>query len=320
MDVKKSKTSNKRKAAFERRRRKGYNKYIRQKRKEKKKREEAEKKAKEKARLKKEKERLKEKNKKPVGRPKKRGPKKKRKKKTEIIKKSPGRHALLPFNYKIISCRNGIQNKFIGKYRTIEDAYNVFNELKFNDKNIIFQSVITGDDKMKNSVDEYIIIEKTDSKPNVLRNEYGKLVEQNVNKDGWVIIDKFRYKREETFWVYGYNSKNDRKTFLWVYNNLVVNDSDGFNFKRVFLYKNKLIIKDDIENIEMVLCKDVSDAVRMYNKIEEWVKIDKNKQILFLGDFSDIGDRRRKLEDELIKLTGWSKKKVQMKTTTYYQK
>lgn len=320
MVVKKSKTSNKRKAAFERRRRKGYNKYIRQKRKEKKKREEAEKKAKEKARLKKEKARLKEKNKKPVGRPKKRGPKKKRKRKTEIIKKSPGRHALLPFNYKIISCRNGIQNKFIGKYRTIEDAYNVFNELKFNDKNIIFQSVITGDDKMKNSVDEYIIIEKTDSKPNVLRNEYGKLVEQNVNKDGWVVIDKFRYKREETFWVYGYNSKNDRKTFLWVYNNLVVNDSDGFNFKRVFLYKNKLIIKDDIENIEMVLCKDVSDAVRMYNKIEEWVKIDKNKQILFLGDFSDIGDRRRKLEDELIKLTGWSKKKVQMKTTTYYQK
>ena len=320
MVVKKSKTSNKRKAAFERRRRKGYNKYIRQKRKEKKKREEAEKKAKEKARLKKEKARLKEKNKKPVGRPKKRGPKKKRKRKTEIIKKSPGRHALLPFNYMIISCRNGIQNKFIGKYRTIEDAYNVFNELKFNDKNIIFQSVITGDDKMKNSVDEYIIIEKTDSKPNVLRNEYGKLVEQNVNKDGWVVIDKFRYKREETFWVYGYNSKNDRKTFLWVYNNLVVNDSDGFNFKRVFLYKNKLIIKDDIENIEMVLCKDVSDAVRMYNKIEEWVKIDKNKQILFLGDFSDIGDRRRKLEDELIKLTGWSKKKVQMKTTTYYQK
>lgn len=320
MVVKKSKTSNKRKAAFERRRRKGYNKYIRQKRKEKKKREEAEKKAKEKARLKKEKARLKEKNKKPVGRPKKRGPKKKRKRKTEIIKKSPGRHALLPFNYKIISCRNGIQNKFIGKYRTIEDAYNVFNELKFNDKNIIFQSVITGDDKMKNSVDEYIIIEKTDSKPNVLRNEYGKLVEQNVNKDGWVVIDKFRYKREETFWVYGYNSKNDRKTFLWVYNNLVVNDSDGFNFKRVFLYKNKLIIKDDIENIEMVLCKDVSDAVRMYNKIEEWVKIDKNKQILFLGDFSNIGDRRRKLEDELIKLTGWSKKKVQMKTTTYYQK
>lgn len=320
MVVKKSKTSNKRKAAFERRRRKGYNKYIRQKRKEKKKREEAEKKAKEKARLKKEKARLKEKNKKPVGRPKKRGPKKKRKRKTEIIKKSPGRHALLPFNYKIISCRNGIQNKFIGKYRTIEDAYNVFNELKFNDKNIIFQSVITGDDKMKNSVDEYIIIEKTDSKPNVLRNEYGKLVEQNVNKDGWVVIDKFRYKREETFWVYGYNSKNDRKTFLWVYNNLVVNDSDGFNFKRVFLYKNKLIIKDDVENIEMVLCKDVSDAVRMYNKIEEWVKIDKNKQILFLGDFSDIGDRRRKLEDELIKLTGWSKKKVQMKTTTYYQK
>ena len=321
MEVKKRKTSDKRKAAFERRRRKGYNKYIRQKRREKKKREEAEKKAKEKERIRKEKERLKAKNKKPVGRPKKRGPKKKRKRNVVKVLKSPGRHALPPFNYKIISCRNGVQNKFIGKYRTIEEAYDVFNDLKTKDRDVIFPSIITGDEKIKNSIDEYILIEKSDSQTSLLRNEYGKLVEQVVNKEGWAVIDKFRYKREELFWVYGYNSKNDRKTFLWIYTNLVMSGIDGyFSFKRVFLYKNKLLIRDDSERLEMVLCKDVGDAIRMYNKIEEWVKRDKIKQILFIGDFSEISDRRRKLEDELVKLTGWTKRKIQMKNTTYYQK
>jgi hypothetical protein len=321
MEVKKRKTSDKRKAAFERRRRKGYNKYIRQKRREKKKREEAEKKAKEKERIRKEKERLKAKNKKPVGRPKKRGPKKKRKRNVVKVLKSPGRHALPPFNYKIISCRNGVQNKFIGKYRTIEEAYEVFNDLKTKDRGVIFPSVITGDEKIKNSIDEYILIEKSDSQTSLLRNEYGKLVEQVVDKEGWAVIDKFRYKREELFWVYGYNSKNDRKTFLWIYTNLVISGIDGyFSFKRIFLYKNKLLIRDDSERLEMVLCKDVGDAIRMYNKIEEWVKRDKIKQILFIGDFSEISDRRRKLEDELVKLTGWTKRKIQMKNTTYYQK
>lgn len=321
MEVKKRKTSDKRKAAFERRRRKGYNKYIRQKRREKKKREEAEKKAKEKERIRKEKERLKAKNKKPVGRPKKRGPKKKRKRNVVKVLKSPGRHALPPFNYKIISCRNGVQNKFIGRYRTIEDAYDVFNDLKTKDRDVIFPSIITGDEKIKNSIDEYILIEKSDSQTSLLRNEYGKLVEQVVDKEGWAVIDKFRYKREELFWVYGYNSKNDRKTFLWIYTNLVTSDIDGyFSFKRIFLYKNKLLIRDDSERLEMVLCKDVGDAIRMYNKIEEWVKRDKIKQILFIGDFSEISDRRRKLEDELVKLTGWTKRKIQMKNTTYYQK
>ena len=57
-----------------------------------------------------------------------------------------------------------------------------------------------GDEKIKNSIDEYILIEKSDSQTSLLRNEYGKLVEQVVNKEGWAVIDKFRYKRESSKW------------------------------------------------------------------------------------------------------------------------
>ena len=314
-----------RKAAFERRRRKGYEAYLRRKHREMAKREKEEKKRKEKERLKKEKERLKKeeaKKKRPVGRPKKRGPKPKRKRKVVKIPQKTGPKPKAPYTYKIISCRNGVQNKFIGRYRTIEDAYEVFNDLKTKDKNVIFPSNITGIHQIENSVDEYILIEQNDDKTStLLRNEYGKLVEQTINKEGWIIIDKFRYKKEETFWVYGYNSRNDRKTFLWIYQNLIVANTDFiFDFKRIILYKNKVVIKNDENDINIVFCKDESDAIRMYNKIEEWAKRDKNKQILFMGDFSAISDRRRKLEDELIALTGWTKKKIQMKNNTFYHK
>ena len=324
MEEKKKKIDG-RKAAFERRRRKGYEAYLKRKHKEMAEREREEKKRKEKERKKKEKERLKrlkEKKKRPVGRPKKRGPKKKRKKKIEKIPQKVGPKFQKPYSYKIISCRNGVQNKFIGRYRDIKEAYDVFNALKTQDNNVIFPSNITGIHQIENSVDEYILIEKNEDKTStLLRNEYGKFVEQTTNKNGWIIIDKFRYKREEEFWVYGYNSKNDRKTFLWIYNNLIISDLyDNLDFKRIFLYKNKIVIKNDANEIELVLCKDESDAVRFYNKTEEWIKRDKIKQVLFMGDYSSISDRRRKLEDELIALTGWTKKKVQMKNNTYYRK
>ena len=320
-EKKKRPLTKKQKAAFERRRRRGYAKYIKEKRREITKRKRKEAKEKEKAKKRKLKERLKLKNKRPVGRPKKRGPKKKRRKPINKVKKSPGRHALPPYNYKIISCKNGIQNKFIGKYRTIEDAYDKFNFLKNEDKDIILPILVTGDLHIKNSIDEYVLICKDDSSSTLLRNEYGKLVEQKTNKDGWNVIDKFRYQKEETFWVYGYNNKNDRKTFLWIYENLISTDVEWyFNFKRIILYKNKIVIKDDSENINLILCKAVSDAVRLYNTIEEWVKRDKIKQVLFVGDYSEISDKRRKLEEELLKYTGWSKKKIQMKTTSYYNK
>lgn len=323
-EKKKRPLTEKQKAALERRRRRGYEIWLKKKHKEMAKREKEEKKRKEKERIKREKERLKkkeEKNKRPVGRPKKRGPKKKKKKKIVKVLKSPGRHSLPPYTFKIISCRNGVQNKFIGKYRTTEEAYEVFNNLKMADRNVIFPSSITDAHEIKNSIDEYILIEKTDSKPSVLRNEYGKLVEQTINKQGWIVKDKFRYQREEEFWVYGYNSRSERKTFLWIYTNIIMSDVDyGLEYKRIILYKNKIVVKNDNNDIELILCKNESDAIRFYNKIEEWTKRDKLKQILFLGDYSSISDRRRKLEQELMDLTGWTKKKVQMKNNTYYCK
>ena len=314
---------------FEKRRRKGHAKWVRKVRREKAKRLAAEAKKKEKERekrrLQREKEREKKKLKKKVGRPKKSGPKinyYKRKKKLEAKKnRAPKvRDKLPPFNYKIISCCNGLQNKLVGKYRSMEDAYEVFHELQDSDNDVVFPMLIMGLWGQEKSINEYILIQKVEDGEVIetkLRNEYGKLVDQVTNQDGWVVVDKFRYKKEETFWVYGYNNKNDRKTFTWIYNNILLDGLDNpYEFKRVILFKNKIIFKDDNNNLDLIITKHPSDAIRFYNLLEEWVKKDKLKQVLFAGDYTPLSPRRNKLVEELIELTGWPKQKIYMITTS----
>ena len=87
----------------------------------------------------------KKKKKRPIGRPKKRGPKKKYRRRKKVLKKR-GRKKLPPFSYKIISCKNGKQNKLVGKYRYVEDAYEELNKLKEKSKNVIFPMFSSGFD------------------------------------------------------------------------------------------------------------------------------------------------------------------------------
>lgn len=259
------------------------------------------------------------KKKRPVGRPKKRGPKKKYSRKKKVLKKR-GKKPLPPFSYKVISCKNGKQNKLVGKYRDIKDAYAVFDKLKEESKNVIFPISFTGYERLKNSIDEYILIGKDDKKEtSMLRNEYGVLVEHKTNKEGWIILDKFRYFREEDFWVWGYNNKRDRKTFMWVFENLLLNGFvNAYEHKMVCTYKNKVVIKSDDGYMDIIICKSPFDSVKFYNLLETYVKKNKLKRVLFIGDFSKVSKQRRKLEEELIEFTGLSKRKIQMKNTSFF--
>lgn len=314
---------------FEKRRRKGHEKWVRKIRREAAKKKAAEAKRKEKEKEKKRLQRLKElekkKLKKKVGRPKKSGPKinyYKRKKKAQAkLNKLPcGRKKLPPFNYKVISCCNGKQNKLVGKYRYIEDAYEIFNNLKESDKDIVFPMQLMSLKTLKDSINEYILIQKIDNDNNEeykLRNEYGKLVKQVTNQEGWAVIDKFRYNKEETFMVFGYHNRKDKKTFTWIYENILLDGLDNpYEFKRVIMFKNKIVIKNDEGHIELIITKHPNDAVRFYNLLEEWVKRDKIKQVIFAGNYTPMGSRREKLTQELMELTGWSKEKLNMITTS----
>ena len=250
------------------------------------------------------------------GRPKKRGRKRKYYvKKKRKVTKTP----LPPYRYKIVICRNGKQIQYVDRFRTTDDAYARMNELVKESEKVIIPSRMIHRNEVKDVVYEYLILERNfgDKENAMLRNEFGKLVEHKTTSKDWVIFDKAKFNVEETFWVWGYNNKTDRKDFSWIYNNLLVPLVETkYDAVRVMLYKNKVVIKNDRDELEMVICKCVDDAVRVYNKMEEFVKRDKIKQIFFMGSYSNRGERKTNLENEIMELTGWDKSKVQMSSTS----
>lgn len=291
------------------RRKAGYRAYIERKHKEMEEREE-------KKRLEKEERKRKSfPKKRKVGRPKKRGPKKKRK----YVSRKPkiDRRSLNIYDYKVVSCHNGRQNEYIGAYVKVEEAYEEVERLLEESKKVVFPARVQIGETIGPYRNEYLILEKNrtgDKEAPLLRNEFGKLVRQETNSDVWMVLDKFEYDVEETFWVYGYDPTRGRKTFDWIYLNIIMERiQTSYDIKRVMLYKNKIVVKDDAGNMDIVFCKTQSDAIRFYNMLAERVK--KIKQVMMLGNYSIKGDKRRALETELIEKTGWTKRKIQMVTS-----
>ena len=250
-----------------------------------------------------------------VGRPKKRGPKKKRK----YISRKPkidGR-SLNIYDYKLVSCHNGKQDEYIGAYVKVGEAYEELERLMEVSRKVVFPARIQIGETIEPYRNEYLILEKNrggDKEAPLLRNSYGKLVRQETNSDTWVILDKREYDVEETFWVYGYDPLRGRKTFEWIYLNIIIwGIETSYDIKRVMLYKNKIVVKDDAGNLDIIFCKTQSDAIRFYNLLGERVK--KVKQVMMLGNYSEIGDKRRALEAELVEKTGWNRRKIQMSTS-----
>ena len=247
--------------------------------------------------------------KKKVGRPKKRGPKKKPKKR--------GVEHQEPWNYKIVRCDFMKQDAVIGIFHDLDEVEYAKGVLLEENRNVVFKkrnAIMHDTKKSEDFLSEYVVLERIrdNSTDNVtkIRNSYGKLVEHSTTSEKWRIIDKFPCEKEETFWMYGYNPRNDRKEFTWIDENFIEGplNNDRFLIIRVLIYNNKVIFRYDIDDIEFVMCKNRGDAVKFYNLLMK--NHEKNKRVVFTGRVvtrSDIGNTVIKL---LQDKTGWNRSKI----------
>lgn len=156
--------------------------------------------------------------------------------------------------------------------------------------------------------------DKTESCETKVMDEYGKFVNYATNDDDWIIYDRSPYYIEETFWVYGYHPKLQRKDFKWIYDNFISNNSNNkYLFKTVQLFKNKILVECN-GKLDMVICKNKQDAIRMYNMIEEWCESDKMRYIGFMGDLS-YSKYKSDWITKIQKLTNWTRKKITRMST-----
>lgn len=225
------------------------------------------------------------------------------------------------YKFKVVMCLNGTQKKMLARFRSEPEAREYINGFLEEQSGVIFKREVVSARSLKPSVNEIVLLEKNknEGKKNaMIRNEFGKVVEHKTTNDLWVIVDKFPYDIEETFHVWGYESKFDRKTFEWIYENILLGKrANRFDIKRVFLYKNKILIKNDTNKMDLIICKCVRDSVRLYIMCSDWVKRDKVGYVFFMGNYGDINfkDRKKKIEKEISKLTGWSVSLVQKCTS-----
>ena len=156
--------------------------------------------------------------------------------------------------------------------------------------------------------------DKTESRETKVMDEYGKFVNYATNDDDWIIYDRSPYYIEETFWVYGYHPRLQRKDFKWIYDNFISNNSNNkYLFKTVQLFKNKILVECN-GKLDMVICKNKQDAIRMYNMIEEWCERDKMKYAGFMGDLS-YSKYKSDWITKIQKLTNWTRKKITRMST-----
>lgn len=202
------------------------------------------------------------------------------------------------------------------QYNIVSKVYKKFNEIiKENEEKIEFPvKYISNKNISRGTIEsDYEIllvkIKKDGDTITQLRNEYGQMVDHIiVDDDKWIIIDKHIYYKEETFWVYGFNPKTQRKDFNFILNQMILLNVNNKNyFRRVLVFKNKLIIQYD-NDIDMVICKNKEDAIRLYNELEIRIKKEKIRNIFFNGMVSK--SNRDWMIETIMNKTGWGKQKV----------
>lgn len=216
--------------------------------------------------------------------------------------------------YHIILTSNGKQIKTLYNCASEMLVNKKFDDLIEENKAVRFPVRFINIGKLVDANYEIYIIRRNDddTKTTKLKDENGKIINFETNDDNWIIYDRETYYKEESFWVYGYHPVFQRKDFNWVFENMISNDINKYNIKQVLVFRNKLLISTTYE-LNMVMCKNESDCIRLYNELEKEATNKKIKYVFFSGDAYHSKLKKNWFE-RIKKLTGWSDTKIRRKS------
>lgn len=215
--------------------------------------------------------------------------------------------------YHIIMTSRGKQLHDLYWTDTWEKVSKKYNEmLKENEKVIFPTKKIKISGTFYDANYELVIIKtkhESDEDENLIRSDNGKFEPYVSSDEDWIVCDRHSWDIEETFNVYGYHPIYQRKNIEWIFNEFLLKDSkDKYKFKEVNILYNKVIF-NEAGNLNMVLCNDRSDAIRMNNILEKMAKKHKLKYVIFKG----LVEKRKDIIDwyhRIEKWTGWNYLKV----------
>lgn len=221
----------------------------------------------------------------------------------------------IPYNhiYQIILTNNGKQTRVLAHSKSEVDIMVQFKKLLKDSENVMFPIRHTNNGKINKTEYELFVIKKKEKRNEdhitSLKDYYGSIVDYETDNKKWIILDRDNYDIEETFWVFGYDKFKDRKDFNWILNNILYTDNNINNIKRIIVFQNKLLVEAS-DKMDMILCKNGSDCIRLYNELQKKVFKDKlDKFIFFMGDGFN-SKLKKTWYEKMEKLTGWSRRQL----------
>ena len=214
--------------------------------------------------------------------------------------------------YRVILLVNGQYKKTLHRCKTKETAFINYHSLK--EKNKVFYPRKFLNNNGIIPVKYQICVSKPTEEGDtfrLLRDDYGKTYTEEPLGD-WTILASDDYDMEETFWLYGYDSKVDRPTISEIVKKLMIGAYSKRLVKQIIVVHNKLIIHSE-EQFDMVICKNMEDAQRLHHTLAKIAKKQKIKSLLFMGTASDVMISR--MYDLIHEETEWPYKKIRRTTT-----
>lgn len=216
----------------------------------------------------------------------------------------------VPGVYMIITARDCKRLERLAMAKWLVSAYGRYNAfIEQNRDEVVCEKLYTkvGETRNVRTVHEILLLKRInpslDSGERTLRDEDGRfetaVIENNRN---YAIIAKDKWMVPESFHVYGYDPRKDRKTGRWILENIVMKDCGRDRAKNIFVSKNRLVVQYD-DDIDLVICKNDADAERLYEALRARVPASE-KSVFFTGMIAP--GREAWLTEVIEEKTGWS--------------
>lgn len=200
---------------------------------------------------------------------------------------------------------------WVGSARWKSDAYALYNvALEMNRENTMVpveNRIESGGANSRKTIYELIMVKKTKEGEDSIvqfRDDNGKFIDNIItDSNEHVIVTKDKWFVEETFHVYGYHPRKDRKDANFIYENIIMTNlrADG-DPKRIRMFANKLII-ETFDNFDLVIAKSREECQRLYHAIQKRSILEKQNQVVFTGNVPNM--MKTTILDKIQEKTGW---------------
>jgi len=212
--------------------------------------------------------------------------------------------------YKIIITKDGKKKKVLYEGSNEDIAKEKYFTTKDKNK-VLFPKENNAYKKVKPVSYEIMFLKEKEDNDSIFfeRDELGRNKPVDINSDKWSLVHKDDYYYEEKFSVFDYDGRLETKDII---KKILLRRNKQDKIKQVNYVINKVLIYQN-GDFDIVVCKNSSDARRLYKTLREFCETNKVSNIMFTGL---VGKRNRtKLYKRIVEKTGWTINKTYRSST-----